>query len=515
LKWKSFYHNGIALPIPYKPRGLTVKIHSKKVGLNVLAEEMVYAWARKKETPYVLDSIFAKNFLTDLREHLPQEYQSSRIEDFDFSEFYRFVDEEKAMRSQPDIKKSLAEERKKVREELRSRFGLAEIDGKQVEVANWMAEPPGFFMGRGQHPLRGKWKPRIVPQDITLNLSKDATIPDGQWGGIVHDQASMWLARWIDRLTNKEKYVWLSDSASIKQVREKSKYDLALRLEKQIDKVRSKIMKSIHSKDVKEKKVAMVCFLLDNLAMRVGDEKDEDEADTVGASTLRFEHIKLTPDRIEFDFLGKDSVRWQKSIELKLIDPEVPRYLAKLLSGKKEGDPVFDGIDSRHVNRLLGRTMKGLTAKVFRTFIATNIVRNYLHMNKLEKDGVSDNLKLYHAKIANLKAAVICNHKRSPPRNWEQGIIKKEETLDRLENSKPKTDKQAIKLEVRKEKAKLALDLARRTKEYNLSTSLRNYIDPRLFKFWSEQNTMDWSKIYTTALQKKFRWVNRSKADWS
>ena len=26
--------------------------------------------------------------------------------------------------------------------------------------------------------------------------------------------------------------------------------------------------------------------------MRVGDEKDEDEADTVGATTLRVEHVK-------------------------------------------------------------------------------------------------------------------------------------------------------------------------------------------------------------------------------
>ena len=39
--------------------------------------------------------------------------------------------------------------------------------------------------------------------------------------------------------------------------------------------------------------------------MRVGDEKDPDEADTVGATTLRKEHIKLTENSIEFDFLGK------------------------------------------------------------------------------------------------------------------------------------------------------------------------------------------------------------------
>ena len=39
--------------------------------------------------------------------------------------------------------------------------------------------------------------------------------------------------------------------------------------------------------------------------MRVGDEKDPDEADTVGATTLRKEHIKITTNTIEFDFLGK------------------------------------------------------------------------------------------------------------------------------------------------------------------------------------------------------------------
>ena len=48
--------------------------------------------------------------------------------------------------------------------------------------------------------------------------------------------------------------------------------------------------------------------------MRVGDEKDPDEADTVGATTLRKEHIKLTENAIEFDFLGKDGVRWRETI---------------------------------------------------------------------------------------------------------------------------------------------------------------------------------------------------------
>ena len=52
--------------------------------------------------------------------------------------------------------------------------------------------------------------------------------------------------------------------------------------------------------------------------MRVGDEKDtEDEAASVGATTLRVEHMKISGNKIKFDFLGKDSVRWKKTLEEK------------------------------------------------------------------------------------------------------------------------------------------------------------------------------------------------------
>ena len=30
---------------------------------------------------------------------------------------------------------------------------------------------PGIFIGRGEHPLRGKWKPRVTAKDVTLNLA--------------------------------------------------------------------------------------------------------------------------------------------------------------------------------------------------------------------------------------------------------------------------------------------------------------------------------------------------------
>ena len=93
-----------------------------------------------------------------------------------------------------------------------------------------MAEPPGIFIGRGEHPLRGKWKPRVTAKDVTLNLGKDAKTPQGNWGKIICDNDSMWLASWMDVLTEKRKYVWLADTSGLKQDRDKEKYEKAVKL---------------------------------------------------------------------------------------------------------------------------------------------------------------------------------------------------------------------------------------------------------------------------------------------
>lgn len=66
----------------------------------------------------------------------------------------------------------------------------------------------------------------------------------------------------------------------------------------------------------------MTCGVSDlQLALRAGNEKEEGEtADTVGCCSLRVEHIKLHPKLddqeyvVEFDFLGKDSIRYYNKI---------------------------------------------------------------------------------------------------------------------------------------------------------------------------------------------------------
>ena len=65
------------------------------------------------------------------------------------------------------------------------------------------------------------------------------------------------------------------------------------------------------------------------------------------------------------------------------------------------------------------------------------------------------------------------------------------------------------------EKLKLQIDLSEKTRDYNLGTSLRNYIDPRVVKAWTDEMGAEWEKLYTSALQKKFLWVQNEKVNWS
>jgi DNA topoisomerase-1 len=530
-KWQTLEHRGVAFPPEYQPRGITITVKGEKLALNRDQEEIVYAWAKKKDTHYVQDPIFQQNFLSDLQKLLPESYNNITINDIDFSMAYRLAEEEKEMKEQEkekykalskEQKKSISQAKKAERERLKSIYGKAVVDGVEVDIANWLVEPPALFMGRGQHPMRGRWKPRVRPQDVTLNLGENAPVPEGNWKAIIHDHSSTWLATWIEGLTGKRKYVWLHDSAALRQENDKAKYDKAKKLAEREDKVHREVIKRMMKGDGR---VATVAYLILKLAMRVGDEKDPEEADTVGASTLRVEHIEFPQVNgrqiIEFNFLGKDSVPWQKRLEVNSEDTRaLYKNLKNFMQGKRPSDPIFDGINSRKVNAFLQQIMPELTAKVFRTCIATRVVQRQLSKAKVDKNSLEAQ-KIYAAKKANLEAAITCNHKKGiDPKNpaarkalekFEESMSKKKEAIAKLKADIAaknwKTELQEKRLEERIEKLQMQLILQQETRDYNLGTSLRNYIDPRTMKAWLNYVELDWTKIYTSTLQRKFKWV--------
>ena len=74
MKWKQLRHNGVAFPPPYEPKNLTVTIRGEIVHLSPEAEELAYAWGKKRTTPYVQDQVFQSNFLSDFLKLVPARY---------------------------------------------------------------------------------------------------------------------------------------------------------------------------------------------------------------------------------------------------------------------------------------------------------------------------------------------------------------------------------------------------------------------------------------------------------
>lgn len=83
-------------------------------------------------------------------------------------------------------------------------------------------------------------------------------------------------------------------------------------------------------------------YFIDKLALRAGNEKGEDEADTVGCCSLRCEHLTLeAPNFVIFDFLGKDSIRYYNRVE---VDLQVFKNIRIFKENKSDEDSLFDRV---------------------------------------------------------------------------------------------------------------------------------------------------------------------------
>jgi DNA topoisomerase-1 len=507
---ESLDHNGILVLGPPEPKELSIIVRGKKIELSPLQEEMAIAWVKKLGTPYIEDPVFADNFMNDFSKALGIE-PSLKVEEIDFSEVIAVVEFERERKENmsKEEKKVAREERKIVREQLKEKYGYALVNGDRMELANYQTEPSGIFMGRGAHPLRGKWKQGATYSTITLNLSPDADVPDGDWGEIIWAPDSMWIAKWTDELTGKLKYVWLHDSTPIKQQREAEKFNKALKVEKKIDVIRDKIHEALESDDSRRRMVAAACYLIDNLSLRVGDEKDPEEADTVGATTLRVEHLTFKDTSVIFDFLGKDSVPWHKELQM---PPDIYSVFKELYDAAEErlqsfyfqkgrktrGDPkkiaqIFPDIGSTHVNRFLSGIDEDLTAKVFRTFHATVRMRDELKDSKIKKTD-PDFIKKAAFKRANLEVARVMNHTKQAPKGWNRSAKRYEERLKkadkRIKKAKSSLEDKKVRLRKRKRKEKQL-----RTKKQDLITKQKGIVERAWGSVKSWRENRDRAKV--------------------
>ena len=75
MKWKKLQHNGILFPPKYEKQGIVIKINGETINLDINQEEMVYQWAKKKDTPYCTRQGFSKNFTLDFVKTLDSKFK--------------------------------------------------------------------------------------------------------------------------------------------------------------------------------------------------------------------------------------------------------------------------------------------------------------------------------------------------------------------------------------------------------------------------------------------------------
>ncbi|KIW50805.1 hypothetical protein PV05_09592 [Exophiala xenobiotica] len=423
-KWETLEHNGVVFPPPYEPlpKNVKLKYDGIPVNLHPEAEEVAtFFGSMLNSTHNVENPTFQKNFFTDFTEYLKKtggatdkDGNKVDIKEFaklDFRAIFEHYD------AQREAKKALPAAEKKAikaaKDAAEAPYMYCIWDGKKQKVGNFRVEPPGLFRGRGEHPKTGKVKTRVMPEQITINIGKEATVPvppEGhKWKAVKHDREGTWLAMWQENINGNYKYVMLAASSDVKGQSDYKKFEKARELKKHIDRIRKDYRKDLKSELMADRQKATAMYLIDQFALRAGNEKGEDEAETVGCCSLKYEHITLrAPCTVIFDFLGKDSIRFHEEFE---VDPQVFKNLKIFKKApKKESDDIFDRLTTTQLNNHLKSYMPGLTAKVFRTYNASFTMSKLLTEMKSEGT-IPEKIKDYND--ANRKVAILCNHKRT------------------------------------------------------------------------------------------------------
>lgn len=556
-------------PPEYEPHGIPILYNGNPVRLSTKAEELATFYAAKIETDYVKKDTFNRNFFEDFRASLVGSDAHAvvrRLQNCDFKNIHAHLEKKKA-----EKKDVPATERKKLREaeaERCKKYTVALVDGREEKVGNFRVEPPGLFLGRGEHPKMGRVKARIYPEDVTINIGQDAVVPPcpmpgHSWGSIVHKRDVTWLCGWKDSITGGSKYVWLAAGSAFKGMSDHAKFEKARKLKDHIEKIRYDYREGFKSKvkEVRQRSVAM--YLIDKLALRVGNEKGEEEADTVGCCSLRVEHIQFeSPKSVIFDFLGKDSIRYYNKVE---VEKAVYENLKLFCRGKEQCEEIFHRLTVTGLNDYLKSLMDGLSAKVFRTYNASITLDELLAPTDPRSD-LNEKIVFYNQQ--NKEVAILCNHQRALPKQhgaqmekldkrvseaqeWLNELNKGRERLrrkpsleavelvqwvpekpnltedmdDKARAAERKRAAEAPRVKTKRWKkmgqiesavkqttvklAKLKADMQVKDdlKTVALGTSKINYLDPRITVAWCKKHEVPIERIFAKTLLVKFAWA--------
>ena len=562
-KWVTLEHRGLLFTPDYVPHNVPLVYDGTPIHLPPEAEEVATFFAQTLGTDWCQKERFRDNFWSDFVSLLPANSVIKKLELCDFSKIKEFMDERSAARKARS--KEEKEKEAETRKETEHPYTHAIVDGLRERVGNFRTEPQNLFRGRGEHPKMGQLKQKIRPEDVTLNIGEDAPVPRIEhpaghaWREIVHDNTVTWLGYYHDTINGMYKYMFLNAASGFKGQSDWEKYEKARRLKRFIQGIRSDYEKKLRSSDKHDKNLGTVAYLIDRLALRVGNEKNTDEeADTVGCCSLRVEHMRFGDNNeITLDFLGKDSIRYLNTVA---VDAKVFANLQQFCARKKNSDMIFD-IDPDDINKYFKNFMPALSAKVFRTYNASVTLESEL--NRLVKEkaentpvkheqphsmdiDIADLTKLYNE--ANRRVAILCNHQRAPPKQHEAGMAQLRTKLEELEKfaqalqvlkregKRALSDEQRQTLEtngynvdandqqiqrkvhavlVQVDKVKYTMDEKEENKTVSLTTSKINYMDPRISVAFCKRVDLPIERVFAKTIRNKFPWAMHAHSDWT
>ena len=163
-----------------------------------------------------------------------------------------------------------------------------------------------------------------------------------------------------------------------RQVRDEGKYGHMLRFGRVLPRIREQVDADLRLHGLSRRRVlAAVVKLLEGTLVRIGNEEYARENHSFGLTTLRNRHVRVTGEKVHFDFRGKHGV--EHHIDLK------DRRLANIVKRCRDlpGQELFQYVDeqgerhhigSHDVNDYLQEISgEDVTAKDFRTWAATNL----------------------------------------------------------------------------------------------------------------------------------------------
>lgn len=560
-RWDTLEHNGPYFKHLSEPNADRLDVNliydGKQYPLNEKEERVAALYAKriiteeKSTKKYLKVKEFTTNFFKDFKTYLTPEHRKlfTDFKKLDFTllvnrikEIKEKKDEEKRLRREEKAKhkgkkeenpeEQLVKKQERIQKlEKKLDYSYAFVDGMKKDIRNSAVEMQGLYIGAGNNMThKGRIKPLYYPEDITINTSKgkEPTPPKGhKWGKIVNDNTGNWTARYKDKISDKYKYILLSETGDL------LKFEKARKLNKHIDIIDEHIEHLLKSKSVKDNQIGCALYLIKEYGIRVGNECEEDECDTkekvVGATTLMIQNVSCQDPEdgfhIDLSFKGKDSVSYDNTLE---VSEEVYKKIKSFMKGKSDDDKLFDKITSSDVNKYLKSIDKDFSAKVFRTRLASSIMHEGLQ--KLEYNNkATDQQKIDDFDKVNLQVAIKLNHKKGLTDAAKEKFKKDKEKLNELKakvkDEKDKDKKKKLQDEYKKKERLFAKQ--NELKEVALDTSKKNYIDPRIVKAWAERVNLGGckdeededeeedeevvkhcvDKVYTNAHLKTFRWA--------